>query len=533
MVQVPTALESKLERLRRRFVAGRVLSVLSRWLPAPLLCAALVVLADRFRIDLGSPWPVLGAGAAAVLAWALLRAWMRRPSPLKMALLLDRRLGTREVLAAAVEAGPAASHPLLVEARQRASRALQRPDAAESVRLPGLRSWRAVGLSLLALLLVPLVPGLVAPPTPAADPAPQLVEAGEALAEEVKRIAEDLPELMDDETEQVFEQLERLAAELRSGEKTSLEEALLALDQAEQAVRELESKRGAAAQRALGSLLDELEQDPFAGDLARALADGDEAALREALERMARALPADQAEAMAQIEQLQELTERLQRLADQLRELGHEQAAEQLEELIEAIRNYDLDRARELLGTPRMVDTCRALGGALGRELFEALNLARYLIGSGHIPPLEAGESADGAGDGRAGPFPGTGSTNEQAEGYETGDPLLRNRISDETAERLGRYEALYESHIVEAESWVDVRAPGELGTQGGFSLQEGRALGTAGEAGPAPSVPPFAAPGSAERAAELERVPLGYRGLIRRYFSREPSSPAKEGETP
>ena len=111
---------------------------------------------------------------------------------------------------------------------------------------------------------------------------------------------------------------------------------------------------------------------------------------------------------------------------------------------------------------------------------------------------------------------------------------MLRDRQSDSLSERSGVYEELYESHIVEAESWVDVQARGKLGESGEMLSETGRSLGVAGDAELPPGSFSTAAPGAEQRAAELERVPLGYRDLVRRYFTRDEPAPApvSDGET-
>ena len=99
---------------------------------------------------------------------------------------------------------------------------------------------------------------------------------------------------------------------------------------------------------------------------------------------------------------------------------------------------------------------------------------------------------------------------------------MTRDRNTAETSDRTEEYEAIYNSKIVEAESWEDVQARGLLGEGGEVGTEIGLSLGVRGEA-TLPLQPLDAAvPGAAEGASEMERVPPGYREIVRRYFTRE-----------
>lgn len=403
------------------------------------------------------------------------------------------------------------------------------------------RRWLATGLGLLALLPASLVPG---PPEAAASPpVPELAAAGETLERQLDALAEEgLPFGDGDEGDAPFEQLRDLAANLQQGTISDKKQALLALEQIEQAVEASRLASNRDADRALPSqglapVLEELSADPYGARMAEALREGDAEALRESLRRLAEALPPDRMAAEAREQELRDLADRLGDLAERMRMMGLTEEAAALDELAEAIRSGDMERAREL------IEQLAAEGGACRRmaasadeaqaaqEMLEAVNLARYMLGLGE-PRKLAQRQGEEPGDGPTGPHPGTSSTNEEGGSYRTGERVVRDRRSDELSERSGMYEELYDSHIIEAESWVDAKARGRLGESGEMFSETGRSLGVDTDAKlPAGSFSD-AAPGAEQRAAELERVPLGYRDLVRRYFTRDAPAASSVSET-
>jgi len=167
----------------------------------------------------------------------------------------------------------------------------------------------------------------------------------------------------------------------------------------------------------------------------------------------------------------------------------------------------------------------------MARDLLELVQAARYAVGG-------ASRSASGRGP-RAGELPGAagpGRTragdDERGDGggYATGERILRDRRSSEAGHKRAEYEALYGPQLSEAESWQDVQARGQLGGSGELLSETGLALGVA--AGRACPLDPSlaAAPGMPEGAGETERVPPGYREIVRRYFTREEAAGAGAG---
>jgi hypothetical protein len=338
-----------------------------------------------------------------------------------------------------------------------------------------------------------------------------------------------------EELKEAVGKLEQLSSELKHGEVFDRESALLALDEVERALARFSEGRrpGPAGDDAVESALQQLAADPFGSDLTEAARSGDASRLRDAVLATANALSSGELSRQERAEQIEGLGELLREVARELRRNGLIDQAHALDELARALEDGDLERAEELLDSSSMLDAFAGIGERtvdqrVAQDLIEAVNLARYLLGRGKPLPLGAGCSRPG--EGTAGVGPGTGSTNEEAEGFETGEAVLRDRQSDATSDRRGSYESLYEPHIIEAESWVDVQVKAGTGASGSFLSEIGRSAGTGDEATHRTRFLAAPANGSPERAAELERVPPGYRDVVRRYFSRQ-EQPANQGE--
>jgi hypothetical protein len=525
--------EGHLRRFRWRLRTRVALRILSRTLP-PVLLGTLIlaigahVILDDARAVALAPILLLLCTLLAVVVTAV-----RSPSLEQVAIYLDHKLSTREVILAAYEAGPSCAHPLEVVARRQAAAILAGPTAGFAVPLTRPRAWRPALLGLAALVAVPWIPVPRWTAGPRDEAVPKLQAVGETLARKIEPLREEIGELDRPEAGPLVDKLRQIADDLEQGRLQTEEEVLVALARVS---RETETYRdrvqASRVSEELADVTEALMSDPFASDVARALRDGEMASLTRSLERMADALPEDELAAEAWRNELERLADNLDRLAGILRDAGHSEAAEVMQELAEAIRAGDMNRARELLRSTEGLAAFRGCAGSgldseIAGELLDAIDLARYLLGLGGPPMLEEGMP----GEGRPGSHPGDSSTNEAGEAFASGDPSLRDRESEETSDRTGAYESLYESHIIEGESWVDVRARGRLGEQGEFGSREGRSLGVRdGAAHPVP-LSPVATPGAPERAAELERIPLGYRDVVRRYFSRDDPEPEEKKE--
>lgn len=534
-------LELRLRRLVGRLRRRAALAAAARWLPPLQLIWLALFVFWRLGWVTRSPFAaeVLGT-AAAILLVAITWAAARAPQAQAAALLADRRLGTREVLAAAWEADPGDRHPLVLRARARASAALEPSRVREAFPSTRPAAWRGTILGSAVLLLASFIP-LPTRVSAAVPVDPTVTNTAEILTEELEELAERVEEVDRPETDDAFARLQDLVDELRRGEVPTVEEALIELASFEEAVSS--SLQAIDNDDGLSELLREFAAEPPAAELAEAMAAGDVEAFREALAGLAESLPASEAEAAQRQERLQDLAQRFEELAATLDEEGRWAEAALLRQLAEALREGDFARARDLLGSDAFDEQACSIGGDcagggsggenVADEILELAQLARHLLGTGLPRALAQGASGEGArGPGR-GPGPGTTSTNSEDAGYETGDAIVRHRQDEATSDRTGTFESQYESQLLEPRGTEDVRTPGEVGETGEMLSREGRGMGVDGSASLPLRPLSSAVPGAPEQAGDLESVPLGYRDLVREYFQRPTPPPPAQGDPP
>ncbi len=516
--------ERLLDRLVRRLQVSQALRVAFRLFPVLLLgLLARELLVRRTSLPSGSFAAAVAGGLLVLVVSSAIGAFLGAAGRPAVALLLDRRLGTRELLSAAVDAGPGASHPLQREARRRSVELLGSVEARRAFPLVRKAELGRAVWPLPLLLLVPLVPAVPAGRAGSGKPAPRAVtEAGRYLARE----ADALQARLDRHGRGELALLKQLARRMERGEVGSRIEALAALERVERSASRGRGPEGEGGVAPLRVALASLARDPLGADLARGMGETSGEELRRALERTASILEKPPWSDRAR--DLGRLAGRLDAVASELERLGEVGAARALRELAGALRRGDVRTARELLATARLAEACREAGARCdgtaraSRELAELVNAARYLLGDGNPPRLQtrtARREDDPSANRSAGPHAGIGSTNEEGPGYRTGSPVLRDRQSRETSVKTGAWEARYPSEIGKAARWEDVQARGTPGSEGELVSQPSLALGVAGKATVSPGRG-SAVPGAPERAGELERVPIGYRDVVRKYFS-------------
>ena len=252
---------------RRHLLRGAVLGA-----GLGTLGALAVAILSRFwwRVPHVEPWWVVGgvpvlAGALGALVGAA-RAGL---APREVALLLDRALGTGELLVTALylEKAPPSWSRAVVEARL-AQRLAERPRLAEAlpVRLPR-RDWGIPLLVAAALLVVFLVPqrpgaGMAAPDSPTVAEAARLQERLDKLDSDYDvALPEDLEQKVDD-----------LVARLRDG-SLDPEQARQQIEALQGQVRQLQDDlaQSQAAADDLDAAARELADDPHTSDLGDAL----------------------------------------------------------------------------------------------------------------------------------------------------------------------------------------------------------------------------------------------------------------------
>jgi hypothetical protein len=300
--------------------------------------------------------PLFALGVLVGLAVALVNARRKRWSDTDVALYLDARLGSHEVIATAVEAPSTATH---ASVGAQAARALARADV-KAVRPRVLERWHGllpVGTAAAVwLAIIPLPP---APAAPARPPGAETVKLEDLAG--LERI-EALAELSGQNAGQ-DERLKRLAAEakkLREDLKNGLEkrEALARIGQLRDEITAEKLRFGDAAQRAgLDAAVHELERNRLTQKAARALGEGDLVAFDAEMQRLA---------SLAEKEDREAVKRALDEAAKAARERGAKGLAEALERERKSLEQAEsqMDALREL---------SRELGDALDQEGQEAL----------------------------------------------------------------------------------------------------------------------------------------------------------------
>ncbi len=492
------------------------------WLPwglaGGLFAALLLALAARLwplfsrerLIAIGAVLATSGAAAA------LLGVWLRRRDLLAAARRFDRLFGLKERLSTALELSwgrlPDQSPALTAAQRADTLRIIATVHAAQH--LPLRTDWRAWGAVLLAaggLAAALLIPN----PQEAVIAHEEAVR--QAIAEQIAAL-EDLREqaltdetLTPEERAAIVEALDR-AIETLSQRRISEEEALAALDTAEQDLRDLSEQFAAQRQQAL-----EQASGLFAGetlqDVAAALEAGDLAQAAEALQSL------DLGQLTPQ--QREALGEQLQQAAQALAE-SNPDLAEALQQAAEALEEGDLAAAQEALeqagqamaqAGEEAATSVEGYAGRLGQQQQEfAAAIPSQVPQPGQSGMGQAQPVQPQGGQGQGGQ-PGQGPDGGQVAGERPrggGAPDGGERPRDE----------IYAPQRIGGEGGEDVDLPSDqpgaaTGVEGDF------AENPSGEAG-VPYTSVWADYSrSVNEALESGYIPLGMRALIRQYFSR------------
>lgn len=300
--------------------------------------------------------PLFAVGVVGGLVVAFVHARRKRWSDNEVALYLDARLGSHEVIATAVEA-PSAQANAAVSAK--AARALAGADT-KAVRPRVLERWHGLlpigSAAAVWLAVIPLPPPPAPPPLP---PGAETVKR-ENLAglERIEALAE-----LGGRNAAQEERLKRLAAEakkLREDLKQGLEkrEALARVGKLRDDIAAEKLKFGDTANRAgLDAAVNELEKNRLTQKAARALGEGDLVDFDAEMQRLA---------SLAEKEDREAVKRALDEAAKAARERGAKGVAEALERERKSLEKAEsqMDALREL---------SRELGGALDKEGQEAL----------------------------------------------------------------------------------------------------------------------------------------------------------------
>lgn len=433
-------------------------------------------------------WLLL-VGLASVVALAL-----RPLGPRELALLLDRRLGTGELLVTSLHLGQVAG-PRSRDVQEALSAWLsetRRPLRA-AMPLPWPRHVRALPLGALLFLAVPSV-----------GPIPTSTSGG-GLAQEAERLRPRTPTPASRPGDDLTDEVARLAEEMRRG-TVSEEEAKARMADLQERLRELDRRLAPSTDllrelTAAAEALDEAKD----GDAGPAGGEGEpltEVGTPSTDRQRAADAVSRAAEALASSEDPE-----ARALGEQLREVGAGDQA-RLEEALSSARALEERLRRDQEALRR------------NRELQTSLEGSRQRLGG--EPSVDGGQSeAECAGDAEGGePSVGLAHTWEEDGGEASQAPDRSDRHS---ARREGLqiddFERLYAAVRLEDAEALLASEPGVLDERGRIDeVRTRRSADPEAASQPLLALPPSYAEAAAE-AVRSEAVPPGYRDAVRHYF--------------
>lgn len=548
-----TSSQSNIRELNRTINSwDRYLRLLTswKWLPRALIIGLTlsvgVAVASRFYpILLAEQVLLVSAGLLVIsLALTMLVVWLWPRSTIKKARRFDLLFDLKERLSTAVEidAGQIAVESTVIATKQLEETLL----AANSIRgrdyLPIKTRWLEwLGVIVLGGLLA----GAILYPNPQERLIQQQVEIEQAVAEELERLEvlrEEIDEaatLTVEEEQQILEVLDE-AIETLSQDDVSQEEAVAALESAEQELRDLSEEFAESRQEALEEASEAFSDSP-ADEVGEALAEGSTLEAAEALDN----IDVDSLSA----EEQQELAESLEAAAEELAESNPE-LAESLEEAAEALREGDAAAAEEALGeaaeqleeqaNPNVeeVEEFADELGEGGEQVGEAGRGQRNQEGGqpGEGDGTQPGENGiqqvqpqGGQGQGSGQEFgpngqpqgsggSGRGEADGPAQGGPEGEMGTDNGPGDGG---LQEFEGIYQPQRIGGEGGPEVDVPGDPGAGAPTGVEGDFAENPDGET-TVPYDEVFSDyEGTANEALDTGYVPLGLRDLVRGYFGR------------
>jgi hypothetical protein len=464
-------------------------------------------------------WPMLvvrhlvaAAGLLALVGASvgLAVSWLRPHSLSRLAFTFDRRFGLAERLVTAVEIG---------DGRLRTSRTMAEAQLADTLAVaarvvprsalplrasrPALLACAAVVAALVLSLWLPnpRQEALVQEQAVRAEVEERIgeLEAVRAGLDEVEGLDEVGREMLLQALDEAISALER---SLDVGGVTP-EEALAALAEAEQALAELDDPGAAAVEAGLDRAAGEMADSELMHEIAEALAAGDYARAAEELAAYA----GDEGRELSREEEL-ELSRELAAAAEALAGSDAE-LAERLAEAVEAIERGDLDEAREAIRA-----AAEQLGAAGDRvERQQAMEGALAGLQEGREQVVQAAGARPGEGE-----KPSLAGVSGQPGGQPSIPGVQTQPGHHEDAGSAAPYDEVYvPSRLGEEGLGVNVGREGEDGVGVGEAPhllpEEGRAN--------VPYREVYA--DYAEQAGvalEGSHIPLGYKDLVRDYFS-------------
>jgi hypothetical protein len=505
----------------RGLLAGLILGViLAVW----IVPQTLVLQAQFIQLALGMAATCLGLAGLAGCLWPVNRTDTMR--------YFDRRFNLRERISTAVEF----SH---LELAENSLLAAQQQDALDHARRVDLRvslPWRLPWLEMVAaLVLILLAAGLTVRNQPHFLAAMQkhnlikLIQEQAASLEEIQSNIQKLEHLTPEQRSALEEPLEVAARRLESAE--SLEEALSALNQAEQALRDLspaELRNQAAGLKEAGQVIGSQEGSPLE-TFGQQMAEGNFSQAAEALgsldpaelsaEQQGNLADSLQAAASALASSNPGLAQDLQAAAEDLQS-GNPSGAEQaLSRAAQQLAGQASDLAAANAAS-QMAAQLSASQQSLAQASSPASQQANAgdQTGSGQNTGQGSGDNPGSSGNSSAGAGQGESQGGETDSGQSGSQPIGPSNQPGDGGER--EYESVYAPQRLNSEAGQDVQLPA--------SGQDGQVIGEAGQAPgttPEQSLIPYSEVFPAyetiiRQAIESGQVPPHLRALVRDYFS-------------
>lgn len=523
----PRLLQVALNRFDARWRLTRCVAWLPRGIAIGLTLGLALAVAARLQPllppDLLLSVAVNLAGAGVIVGWLVI--WLWRRSPMQRARRFDQALKLKERLSTAleIERGVLRVDDPAIAAAQRAD-AIAIASSTKAAAFLELRTdWR--DWTLAAIVGGLLAVSLILPnPQDAVLAEQEAVE--QAITEQLVALEELREEVLEDPTLTTAERAEIVrtlddAIETLSQSSVSQEEAVAALDQAEQELRDLSETFAEDRQEALSGLSGQFS-DAGLTDVAQALEEGN---FSEAGESLSEALDGMSPEEQAA------LAEQLESMADQLADSNPE-LSEALSEAADALQNGDtaaaqaaLDAAADAMGETGDSSNASAADAAdktqkSGTAVAQAGGDEASQPGEGGMGQAQAaqpGQGGEGEGQASGGHTAGHGEDEGAEQGGLAGTDVGTNEPGDggETP-----YDDIYAPQRIGGEGGEQVDIPGD--PDSGIPNRQGEFVDNpTGNSSVDYSAVYADYEGSVNEALDSGYIPLGMRDLIQSYFSR------------
>jgi len=355
---VRSAVDSAVARARRRLAFERATRRLGEGLTGAAIAFAFAVVATR-TLGLGLPlgWLSAGLGVAALACAAVVYVLRDRLSPIRAALAIDERLGSRERVTTALWLSDWADAPadLRGAVARDAARRISGPEWIERFPLrPSRRLWGGAGAVLVAAAIALLFPSLdlfgrEKESLQATREREEIRKVERKIAERAQALAKKAEEkVAKKESKDLFKELERLATP-KTGEERSREALVAELARLEEKIKTQQIEYKPVAPVGAPTEMPSATAKTADDTLREALAARDFRTARAALDELKRKLGGDAAaKAKGEGEGKRPSEEELARMAKALdalaRKLGElEKLSKLLDELASKLGTGDVD----------------------------------------------------------------------------------------------------------------------------------------------------------------------------------------------